>query len=229
MEEYDHKIPKQLAARLRAKYRRLGDRRESLVSYEFTRDVELGRVAEFNRDPEVFSSKYYGNHGPDSYPIKTTIYNSMQRIYYADERISEISAEIEELEREVPELEREIREAVSSIRKITKGRVSWPDRPDSIKDIRNRHQQEIETSDRAHQETAACDRAWVEENDRIMEEMKRKEEEESSKAIAAHRAQLSPEERAKEDALNERLLRAIKSGDISVDRVIEWARKPSQE
>lgn len=229
MEDFEQEIPKKLAASLRAKYRKLSDKRESLASYERTLNVELGRVSEFNRDPQEFSSKYYGRHGPDSYPVKTTISASMQRISYTKERIAEIQAELEALEREVPLLEKEVRQAVSSIRKATRGLVSWPDRPASIEEVRIRLRQEIEASEAEYQETVSRDEAWLEENDRIMEVMKRKEEEDSSRVIAEHRATLSPEERAREDALNQRLLKAMRSGEISVDQVIEWAKKSVQK
>lgn len=225
MEEFEKEIPKKLAACLRAQYRKLSDKRESLASYERTLNVELKRVSEFNRDPQEFSSKYYGRHGPDSNPVKTTISASMQRISYANDRIAEIQAELEVLEREIPLLENEVREAVNSIRKTARCLVPWPDRPASIEEVRNRLRQEIEASEAEYQEAVSRDEAWIDEDDRIIEEMKRKEEEDSSRVLAEYRAMLSPEERAREDALNQGVLKAMMSGEISVDQVMGWAKK----
>jgi len=118
-------VPKRLASRVRAAQERVRQKRLAVAASEHTLRRSLERVAEYERSPEAFSARYYRGHGPDSYPVQTTIARERERIEYHENRKPKRLNELAELDRELQRIEEEVLIEVSRMQP-SKGRVPWP-------------------------------------------------------------------------------------------------------
>jgi hypothetical protein len=139
-------IPKRHAARITSAQERIHQKRLSIVYGEKNYAQSCARVAEFEADPDGFSSRYYGRYDRYSYPVQTNIANNRERNAYYERRRDERFAELAELEAQIFRIEAETLVEVTQM-SLTKGRVPWPRYLPAMEQFKDELEEQIRRSD----------------------------------------------------------------------------------
>ncbi len=118
-------IPKKLAARIRGAQARVQEMRDTLVHCHKRRLQAQAELDLFHLNPEAYAAARYGNHGVDSYPVKTRTTRLVEDVDYRSRRIIEIERDLPGVLEALATVEADVLVEVQAMRPTT-GRVPWP-------------------------------------------------------------------------------------------------------
>jgi hypothetical protein len=220
-------IPKRLAARIRGAQERVRQKRLSIIYSEKNYEQSSARVADFEADPDGFSSRHYRQHDRYSYPVQTNIATNRERNAYHERRRNERVAELAALELQLNRIEAEVLVEVTQMRP-TNGRVPWPRKLRSMEQFRGQLDEQMRRVDEQWRRERAEDDALFEKM--LADEEKRaaknyvKEDEKMHYDIAA----MSAIEYARYRAWADYFQYGLTTGELEMGDVLDILRRNNQ-
>lgn len=217
-------LPKRLAARVRAAQQKVLEARGSIYGAEFNRQQLGPRLAEYKADPYAFAAKYYGQNGPDSYPVQTNIARTREKLERAEWRQPERIAELAAAEANLQAVEEQVYEEVMAMRPTT-GRVPWPRRLPAFGNYKDQVAKELEKQRieyERYKEKLEAD--YTREMQAIDDQRDREDEREAARERKRWE-KLTPAQREKEEADDAFFKEAIRSGALTVHDILDYMRK----
>jgi hypothetical protein len=208
-------LPKPLASRVRAAFRRISEARRQLVHNRHRLAEQIARLQDYESNPEAFAARNYHGLSVDSYPVQTTIRRTREDIEGRFEAIKECRSDVLRYEAEAERIVQEAIEAVGAMRP-TSGRVPFPDAPTS------EHEIEAEYAFRANENKIDSLRRMkeveleIQNDEREFQERSRISDAQYVEELRRARASMTPEEIERSDSQIASVRAALQSGKLTV-------------
>lgn len=216
-------IPKRLAARIRGAQEKVRQKRISIIYSEKNYEQSSRRVAEFEINPDGFSSRYYGHHDRYSYPVQTNIVRNRERNLYHEQRRDGRIAELGDLEAQLLRIEAEVLVEVSQMRP-TQSRVPWPRKLLAMKRFTDDLEKQMRREDEQWRIERAADDALFEKLMAEEEERNARESEREAGELRRDIAAMSPTEYATHRAWADYFMNGLKTGQMTMTDVFDILR-----
>ncbi|WP_136168624.1 hypothetical protein [Brenneria corticis] len=130
-------VPKRLAARLRASYRRVLSARDKIAYVEAKSRYILMELEDYETDPHHYAMLHYPS-APDPADYPTVTHTLRLQVWLEDKamKIPRYHEELLSAEQQMDETESGVLKEVQQIRANTRGRESWPASPTKLLTLR---------------------------------------------------------------------------------------------
>lgn len=218
-------LPKRLASKIYAAQAKVESARYNIIYDDESIAQDEERIAEYEENPVLFASRYYGTCSHDSYPVQTNISRCRDALERRLGRREERKRELLAAEKNLEITEIEVLNEVAAMRKGTKGRVPWPRSIRSLEKLRSIEKLKAQRDEREWKRKRALELAELEAQIQEDEEKAKAEEEAAHLEWDEELAKMSPREREEVRKYAQTVLAALDSGAITGVQIINLLRE----